>query len=72
MVPRGQWTVGRAAAGGSLTMRGRFEQLLGSAHATARMGVVGELALRQDSRPKPECHRRRVPRHEARGLGYWF
>lgn len=26
----------------------------------------------QDSRPKPGCHRRRDPRHEARGEGYRF
>jgi hypothetical protein len=26
----------------------------------------------QDSQPKPECHRRRYLRYEARGVGYWF
>jgi hypothetical protein len=26
----------------------------------------------RDAQPKPECHRRRYPRHEARGRGYWF
>jgi hypothetical protein len=52
----------------------RFEQLLRSAHANGANGstVVGELALRRDSHPEPECHQRRVPRHEARGPGYWF
>jgi hypothetical protein len=26
----------------------------------------------RDTHPKPDSHQRRVPRHEARGLGYWF
>jgi len=47
---------------------------LRSVHAIVADGstVVSELALRRDSRPKPECHRRRVLRHEAGGVGYWF
>jgi hypothetical protein len=28
------------------------------------------LALRPEFQPKPECHQRRDPRHEARGGGY--
>jgi len=75
MVPRGPCAVGWAAAGGSLPTRaGGSSNLLRSAHANGANGstVVGELALRRDSHPKPECHRRRVPRHEARRLGYWF
>jgi hypothetical protein len=34
--------------------------------------VVCELALRPGFHPKPECHQRRVPRHEARGLAIGF
>jgi hypothetical protein len=75
MVPRGPCAVGWAAAGGSLPTRaGGSSNFLRSAHANGANGstVVGELALRRDSHPKPECHRRRVPRYEARRLGYWF
>jgi hypothetical protein len=25
-----------------------------------------------DSHPKPECHRRRILRYKARGMGHWF
>lgn len=71
MVPRGRPGGGWRQAADA---RGRLEQLSRSplANGANRSRVVGELALRRDSHPKPECHRRRVPRHEARGLGYWF
>ena len=74
MIPRGP-SGSAGNAGGSLPrLAVKFEQLLRCPHANGANGstVVGELALRLDSHPKPESHRRRVPRHEARGLGYWF
>jgi hypothetical protein len=58
--------------GGSLPMRGGGSSMFGIRARTGANGstVVDELALRPGFHPKPECHRRRVPRHEARGLGY--
>jgi len=54
--------------------RGRLEQLLRSPLANGVNGstVVGELALRRDSHPKPGCHQRRfrATRREAWVTGF--
>jgi hypothetical protein len=46
----------------------------GSAHTNAAIGVLSVTgwSCGQNSHPKPEGHQRRNPRHEARGMGYWF
>ena len=40
--------------------------------ARNRSTVEGGWSCGQNAQPKPECHRRRAPRHEARDGGYWF
>jgi hypothetical protein len=46
----------------------------GLVYITPAIGVPSKMSwpCGQDSRPKPECHRRRDLRHEARGVGHRF
>jgi hypothetical protein len=47
-------------------------RILGLAPTNAEIGVpsVSGWPCGQNSQPKPECHQRRDPRHEAGGIGY--
>ena len=70
--PMGGRSDERRRAGACRCARG-FERLLSRARKRGNGStVVGELALRRDSHPKPECHRRRVraTRREAWVTGF--
>jgi hypothetical protein len=50
------------------------DEILRSEYANAQNGsrVVEELALWPGLHPTPECHQRRIVRHEARGVATGF
>ena len=70
---RREW--GPAFGGERTGARGEAEQIFLTLRAQmARMGVqsMESWPCGRDSHPKPECHRRCIVRHEARGVGHWF
>lgn len=55
---------------GGAGCHGHQQSLDGPTPYPDKRTIGGELALRPGSRAKPDSHRRRMPRHEARGKGY--